>query len=107
LAILWGGGDIEKTLGIAVSAGYDCDNQAATVGGLMGVLHGASKLPAKYTKELPEGTAWETPYNNLYINHTRDGLPNSFALDDIVERTVALALQARKSKKQRRLGKQA
>lgn len=37
LAVLHGDGDFMKSVGIAVSAGYDCDNQAATVGGLLGV----------------------------------------------------------------------
>ena len=51
MAILYGNGDFMKTVGIAVSAGYDCDNQAATVGGLMGVIHGSKAIPDELTKK--------------------------------------------------------
>jgi ADP-ribosylglycohydrolase len=94
MAILWGEGEIKTSLGIAVSAGYDCDNQAATVGALLGVLHGAAKLPRELTCGLPTGKPWEVPFNNRYLNYTRDGLPNVFTLDDIIDRTMALTLKA-------------
>ena len=44
MAILCGEGDYMKTVGVATSAGYDCDNQAATCGGLIGVLNGFSGM---------------------------------------------------------------
>ena len=44
MAVLYGEGDYLKTVGIATSAGYDCDNQAATTGGLIGVLAGLSGI---------------------------------------------------------------
>ncbi len=86
-----------KTTGIAVSAGYDCDNQAATCAGLMGVLGGAGVIPDRLTKEfLPDAwdTAWEKPFNDLYINYTRDGLPIANKISDIVDRIVKVAEQA-------------
>ncbi|MCB1123841.1 MAG: ADP-ribosylglycohydrolase family protein, partial [Verrucomicrobiae bacterium] len=45
LAILYGEGNFVKTVSIAVSAGYDCDNQAATCGGLLGIIDGGSSIP--------------------------------------------------------------
>ena len=44
MAVLYGEGDFVKTTGIAVSAGMDCDNQAATCAGLIGVIHGGQQF---------------------------------------------------------------
>jgi len=94
LALLYGEGDFMKTVGLAVSAGYDCDNQAATCGGIIGLMHGAAAIPDRLTKEMPNGKPWETPFNNRYLNITRDNLPNVFTLDDLIDRTLGIAEQA-------------
>lgn len=94
MAVLYGGGDFAKTVGIAVSAGYDCDNQAATCAGLVGVMRGADAVPESITLKLPAHGRWETPFNNRYINWTRDKLPIDNRLTDLVERTAAIAEQA-------------
>lgn len=94
MAVLYGEGDFAKSVGIAVSAGYDCDNQAATVGGLLGVMHGASAIPEKLTHEgLPKGR-WDKPFNDTYINYSRDELPIYNRISDIVERIANVAEQA-------------
>ncbi len=94
MAVLYGEGDFEKTVGIAVSAGYDCDNQAATAGGLIGVMHGASVIPEKFTHDcLPHGR-WDEPFNDAYINYTRDELPIYNKISDIVERIVDISEEA-------------
>ena len=91
MAILYGEGDFMKTVGIAVSAGYDCDNQAATCGGLMGVVLGVQAIPPALTQDcLPRGR-WSKPFNDTYINHSRDGLPNYNRISDIVERIANTA----------------
>jgi ADP-ribosylglycohydrolase len=91
LAVLYGEGDFMRSVGIAVSAGYDCDNQAATVGGLLGVMHGAGVIPKALTHDcLPRGR-WEKPFNDTYINYTRDDLPIHNRISDIVERIAAIA----------------
>jgi ADP-ribosylglycohydrolase len=91
LAILYGEGDFMKTVGIAVSAGYDCDNQSATCGGLLGVMHGAGVIPAALTQDcLPRGR-WNKPFNDTYINYSRDGLPIHNRISDIVERIANIA----------------
>jgi ADP-ribosylglycohydrolase len=86
LAILYGEGDFLKTTGLATSAGYDCDNQAATCAGLIGVMHGASAIPDELTKEVPSRGKWDKPFNDQYINFSRDELPNLLKISDIVQR---------------------
>jgi ADP-ribosylglycohydrolase len=49
MALLWGGGDFEKSLCLAVEAGMDTDCNGATVGSILGVLLGHSELPRKWT----------------------------------------------------------
>jgi hypothetical protein len=91
MALLYGEGDFTKTVAIATSIGYDCDNQAATCGGLIGIIHGGQTIPDKFTKNLSSRSAWEKPFNNQYINYSRDGLPNYNEIDDIVERILKIA----------------
>jgi len=84
MAILYGQGDFMKTVGIAVSAGYDCDNQAATCGGLIGVLQGSKCIP----ENLTEG------FNDQYVCFTRDNLPVVTPISNIVKRTAKIAKTA-------------
>lgn len=94
MAILYGEGDFKKTTGIAVSAGLDCDNQAATCAGLMGVIHGSSVIPAALTLGFSDNPIWKQPFNDTYINWTRDGLPNYTKISDIVNRIMDVAENA-------------
>ncbi len=94
MAILYGQGDFVKTVGIAVSAGYDCDNQAATCGGLIGVLGGAEAIPDRLTREISRHGKLDEPFNNMYINFTRDDLPIVTTISDIVERITAISQTA-------------
>jgi hypothetical protein len=84
MAILYGEGDFMKTVGIAVSAGYDCDNQAATCAGLIGVLHGTKGIPAELTEA----------FNDQYVCFTRDDVPIATPISDIVARIAAIAKTA-------------
>jgi ADP-ribosylglycohydrolase len=90
MAILYGDGDFVRTTGIAVSAGYDNDNQGATCAGLIGVMHGAGAIPDRFTKQVPWVFTWEKPFNDLYINYTRDNLPLATKISDIVDRIAAI-----------------
>ncbi len=94
MAILYGEGDFLKTVGIAVSAGYDCDNQAATCAGLLGVINGSAGIPENLLLELPSRGKWTVPFNNTYINYSRDNLPNYNRISDIVDRILAVTEQA-------------
>jgi len=91
MAILYGGGDFMLTAGIAVSAGYDCDNQGATCAGLIGVRNGAGCIPDRLTKEFLLRGKWTEPFNNQYLNYSRDGLPIVTKISDMVERTADIA----------------
>ena len=55
-----------------MSSGLDCDNQAATCGGFIGVLKGSNSIPDHLTKDLGGGEKWDRPFNNQYINYSRD-----------------------------------
>lgn len=94
MALLYGEGDFVKTVGIATTAGFDCDNQAATVGGLIGVINGVQCIPDRFTKELPSRGKWDQPFNDTYINYSRDNLPNYNKISDIVDRFLKVAEQA-------------
>ncbi len=94
MAILYGEGDYIKTVGIATSAGYDCDNQAATTGGLIGVLRGMSGLGSKTLKQmesLPAWRDWPQPFNNTYVNISRDHISLRTPITEIVDRILAVA----------------
>ncbi|MRI01153.1 ADP-ribosylglycohydrolase family protein [Kriegella sp. EG-1] len=94
MALLYGNGDFTKTVGIATTTGYDCDNQAATIGGLLGVMNGSKSIPDKFTKELSSRDKWEVPFNNTYINYSRDSLPNFNKISDIIDRIVIISEKA-------------
>jgi len=97
MAVLYGEGDFLKTVSIATSAGYDCDNQAATSGGLMGVMSGITGMSDQViglTKTLPAWKSWDSPFNDTYVNITRDQLPSRMKISSIVDRTVDIAEKA-------------
>lgn len=88
LALLYGGGDLQRTMDIGCAAGFDCDNQTATIGGLLGVMYGAKAIPDALSKPL---AGWTKPFNDRYINITRYDMPDA-SIDDMIDRTVAQAV---------------
>jgi hypothetical protein len=52
--LLYGEGDFGKSLCLANSFGEDTDCTCATLGALMGIISGASKLPEKWTRPLDD-----------------------------------------------------
>lgn len=91
MSVLYGEGDFMKTTGIAVSAGMDCDNQAATCAGLIGTMQGSDCLPYDLTHKLSsDGTVWKEPFNNQYLNYTRDDLPVMNKNSEIIDRIMAI-----------------
>ena len=100
MAILYGEGDYLKTVGIATSAGYDCDNQAATTGGLIGVLRGMSGIGEEAVElmtTMPKWYDWDKPFNDMYVNMTRDEIALRTPISEMVRRTVAVAEEAIRS----------
>lgn len=79
LALLYGENDFEKSIGWAVTAGIDTDCNGATVGSVLGILHGASKLPEK----------WISPLNDRLDTGINGYL--HVKLSDMARKTVELA----------------
>ena len=84
-AFLYGEGDFKKTMGIAIASGFDCDNQAATLAGLLGVMHGGSAIPKDLTHEIA-GNDWAEPFNNKYVNQRRPPLDPEYTNSEIIDK---------------------
>jgi hypothetical protein len=92
LAMLYGGGDFQRTLDLSCAMGFDADNQAATIAGLMGIINGMKGLPENLYLPV-EG--WKTPFNDQYINITRYDLPDakiSAIIDQTLKSTIDLVV---------------
>ena len=87
LALLYGGGDFQRTLDIASGLGFDADNQAATMSGLLGVIEGTDGIPEELLYPLGRDK-WARPFNDFYKNVSRHDLPDA-ALIDIAKRLAA------------------
>jgi ADP-ribosylglycohydrolase len=57
IALLWGGGDFSRSLGLAVSAGQDTSGNAAAAGAICGALRGAAAIPPRWTEPLGDHVA--------------------------------------------------
>jgi hypothetical protein len=89
LAMLYGKGDFQRTLDLSCAMGFDADNQAATVAGILGVISGLKGLPKDLYLPI-EG--WDKPFNDTYINITRHELPDA-SINDMIDRTLAITLK--------------
>ncbi len=54
LALLYGGGDFDRALGLAVACGMDAGSNAASVGSVMGALYTAARIPAQWRAPLED-----------------------------------------------------
>ena len=89
LALLYGKGDIQRTLDLACSMGWDADNQAATLTGLLGLVHGADAIPEELLMPID---SWDRPFNDRYINVSRYDLPDA-SIEDQIDRLVAQGIR--------------
>ena len=80
LALLYGGGDFQKTLDMACALGFDADNQAATMSGLLGIIGGMAVIPESLLYPLGRDR-WRLPFNDRYINVSRHDLPDASIWD--------------------------
>jgi len=67
VSLLYGEGDYKKTVKIAVLAGWDSDNPAATWGGLLGFMHGKDGLEKAFAQNFSD---------RFNIHRTRGGFAN-------------------------------
>jgi hypothetical protein len=91
LALLYGQGDFQRTLDMASGLGFDADNQAATMSGLLGIVHGSAGIPEELLFPLGRDK-WDEPFNDVYVNVSRHDLPDA-SIRDMARRT---ALQGEK-----------
>ncbi len=92
LAMLYGEGNFQHTLDFACAIGFDCDNQAATIAGLLGVINGFKSLPANLYLPVK---GWEKPFNDKYVNVTRYDMPDgkiSEMIDQTLKSTIDLVV---------------
>ena len=92
LAILYGQADFKETVQIGILAGWDCDCNPATAGGLIGIIDGYSGLPS----DLTDPNICGNVYKNVYRPYLPD--PNLYwpqyaTITSIASRLTALAEQ--------------
>ena len=90
VSLLFGEGDYQETVKIAVLAGWDSDNPAATWGGLLGFMYGKKGIEKAFGQEFSD---------RYHIHRTRTGFPVPDGIDtfpamaavgvEIVDRVVA------------------
>lgn len=86
LALLYGKGDFQRTLDLCCAMGFDADNQAASMCGLLGIVHGLKGIPRELLYPLAE---WTEPFNDRYINRSRYDLPDA-SIKDMAKRTALI-----------------
>lgn len=79
-ALLYGNGDFNETVRIAINLGWDCDNNAATAATIIGVTRGR-----KWMRE----QGW--PIADVYRNRTRDNLPEHATLTGLEDSLIECA----------------
>ena len=78
LALLYGGGDFDKTISIAVMAGWDTDTNAGDVGPVMGVILGPGAIAEK----------WTDPISNTFRTDVKGA--EEWKIDQLARRTAAM-----------------
>jgi hypothetical protein len=68
VSLFYGGGDFKETVKIAVLAGWDSDNPAATWGGLLGFIHGKKAIEEAFDRKFAD---------RFNIHRTRGNFPNN------------------------------
>jgi hypothetical protein len=79
LGLLYGEGDVERTMVISTRAGQDSDCNPSSAVGILGVVLGYSGIPAKYTAGFPA-------IADEKFNYTQ------YSLNDIVDSSLARAI---------------
>ena len=80
LGLLFGEGDMDKTMYISTIGGYDSDCNPSSACGVLGTMIGFRKMDAKYSSALSHTSKWE------FTEFTWDGLVD--ACDKLVRQIV-------------------
>jgi ADP-ribosylglycohydrolase len=80
-AIAYGAGDFERSVFAVVSGGWDTDSSGATVGGVLGAIHGAAALPARLVDPL---------HNRLTSSVPGFAAADGIGFDSLAARTLAV-----------------
>lgn len=80
-ALLYGEGDFERSILLAVNGGYDTDCTAATVGATIGLAIGAEAIPDRWRQPIGEG---------VFIGSGIIGIRTANTLGELTDRTIAL-----------------
>ena len=78
-ALLYGGGDFDTTVRIGTMAGWDTDCNAASAGGILGIILGAKGIP-------PQWNIFHDRYKNISLRN----LPMWMTITGLAEWTAAL-----------------
>lgn len=90
IGMLYGEGDFDKSMCIAVNCGEDTDCTGATVGAIFGIMHGIDAIPEKWIE--PIGRKIRTACLNLgELGYYGDQLPAD--IDNLTERVYRIAQQ--------------
>ena len=87
-ALLYGAGDFEKSILLAVNGGYDTDCTGATVGATLGLHLGQDGIPARWVAPIGDGVA---------VGPGIVGIRAPRTLGELTDRTLALAETLAKS----------
>ncbi len=86
LALLYGEGDFDRAIAIAVMAGWDTDTNAGDVGPVMGVILGPEAIAEKWTK----------PIANTFRSDVKGA--EEWKIDELARRTVAAGMRMTEAK---------
>ena len=81
LALLYGEGDFDKTISIAVMAGWDTDTNAGDVGPVMGIVLGTEAISEK----------WTGPIANTIRTDVKGA--ENWKIDELARRTVGVGMK--------------
>lgn len=89
LGLLYGAGDLDRSMELAMRCGWDSDCNPANVGGILMAARGYGALPAKYVEKLD---------GSLKFSYTSYNLPALFAVCEKLARQVVVRYGGRVEK---------
>lgn len=97
IALLYGRGEFERTVQIGTLVGWDSDDGAATMGGVLGILLGYDALVAQIHVNHPTAVLSDRFFVGITRDNMPDHLPNDPGADDtftlMAQRMVPIARQ--------------